>query len=154
MRERIEERLGVENNEQGEAETTIVRAIDDAILGPDFVLHVHAPKAPDRLEKVTVEQVLAEVDRYDGRAACDPIEPEYNGFSRTAKLYLTGRQPNLYSLAHGGRNYRLQLDRPTITLVPGGLCQVADVRLSLLVTAKITQSIRWNNRSTARVRRS
>ena len=119
VRERVEERLGSDDNEAGESETTIIRAIEDAVLGPDFVLHVHASTAPEGLEKVTVEQVLTDIDTYDGRIACDPIEPEYNGWSRTAKLYLRQRQPNLYSQAHGGRNYCLSLDRPTITLVTG-----------------------------------
>lgn len=54
VRERIEElRLGSENAEPGESETTILRAIEDSVLAPDFVLHVHTPKAPDNLEKVS-----------------------------------------------------------------------------------------------------
>lgn len=126
VRERIEERLGSKGAEAGESETTILRAIESSVLGPDFVLHVHAPKAPDNLEKVTVEQVLKDIDTYDGRIACDPIEPEYNGWSRTAKLYLRGRQPNLYSQAHGGRNYSLTLDRPTLTLVSGEMSDAVE----------------------------
>lgn len=126
VRERVEERLGSDNIEAGESETTILRAIEDAVLGPDFVLHVHSPTAPDGIEKVTVEQVLTDIDTYHGRIACDPIEPEYNGWSRTAKLYLRQRQPNLYSQAHGGRNYRLSLDRPTITLITGEMSDAVE----------------------------
>ena len=129
VRERMEERLGFDDDEAGESETTIIRAINDSVLGPDFVLHVHAPNAPDRLEKVTVEQVLTDLDKYDERIACDPIEPEYNSWSRTAKLYLRGSQPNLYSQAHGGRNYRLVLDRPTISLMSGGMSQAVEQTL-------------------------
>jgi hypothetical protein len=126
VRERIEEHLGSKNDEKGESEITIIRAIEDAVLGPDFVLHVHAPNAPDSLETVTVEQVLTDIDTFDGRIACDPIEPDYNGWSRTAKLYLRGRQKNLYSQAHGGRNYRLSMDRPTIMLTSGGMSDAVD----------------------------
>ncbi|PZX36235.1 hypothetical protein LY56_03521 [Roseinatronobacter thiooxidans] len=126
VRERIEERLGSEDIEAGESETTIIRAIEDAVLGPDFVLHIHSPMAPDNLEKVNVEQVLKDIDTYDGRIACDPIEPEYNGWSRTAKLYLRQRQPNLYSQARGGRNYSLTLDRPTITWVSGEMSDAVE----------------------------
>lgn len=132
VRERIEERLGSKDNAGAESEATIIGAIERSVLGPDFILHIHNPSAPDRLERVTVEQVLRDVDTYDGRAACDPIEPDYNGWSRTAKLYLRGRRPNLHSLAHGGRNFRLELDQPTITLTPGGLSKSVEDTLTAM----------------------
>jgi hypothetical protein len=122
----MEEQVGPSDNETGESETTIIQAIEHAVLGPDIVLHIHAPNAPHRLEKVTVEKVLADIEMYDGRIACDPIEPEYNGWSRTAKLFLLGKQPNLYSQAHGGRNYRLERNRPKINLNAGGMSRAVE----------------------------
>ena len=134
IHERMEQRLASKGANAGheETETSILRALTDAVLGPDIVLHLHAPDAPNNLELVTVAKVLGEPDKFDGRIGCDPIEPEYNGWSRTAKLYLSGKQANLFSLAHGGRNYRLFMDRPTITVRPGGMANAVEQILSAM----------------------
>lgn len=115
--ERIEARLGGHE----EAEETIMAAINDATLAQDFVLHLQDLNSKDRLEMVTVGQVMADLDKYDGRVACDPIEPSYNSFSLTAKLYLRGKHANIFSLAHGGRNYRLVDGSAQIIVEAGGL---------------------------------
>ncbi|CAM2181987.1 conserved hypothetical protein [Paraburkholderia sacchari] len=55
---------------------------------------------------VTVAEVLADPQRYDGMQTLDPLEADYDGARPVGKLYLSGRQ-NLYSFAHGGVNFAL-----------------------------------------------
>ncbi len=37
-----------------------------------------------------------------------PLEPEYDGWKQTGKLYLYGGTPVLHSFAHGGRTFKLR----------------------------------------------
>ena len=55
---------------------------------------------------VTVAEVLADPQRYDGMPTLDPLEPDYDGGRVVGKLFLLGRQ-NLHSFAHGGVNFAL-----------------------------------------------
>lgn len=55
---------------------------------------------------LTVGEVLADPQRYDGMLTLDPLEPEYDGGRPVGKLFLSGRQ-NLHSFAHGGVNFAL-----------------------------------------------
>lgn len=55
---------------------------------------------------VTVADILADPQRYDGMPTLDPLEPDYDGGRPVGKLFLSGRQ-NLYSFAHGGVNFAL-----------------------------------------------
>jgi hypothetical protein len=137
VRERIEENGANEQNSvREETEETIIRAIEDAILDQDFVLHLHDPNSVDSLARVTVATVLSDVDRYDQRAACDPIEPDYNDWSRTAKLFLRGKQPNVHSLAHGGRNYKLNATRPMIIVKLGGMSTAVEQTLTAMQASR------------------
>lgn len=56
---------------------------------------------------VSVAYALDSGPEFDGKACADPLEPEYNGGSRsTAKFYWNeGRKPLVRSYAHGGIQY-------------------------------------------------
>jgi putative DNA primase/helicase len=57
---------------------------------------------------VTVDDVLANPDRYHEVQTLDPIEPEYRGGGQRGIIYTKGcRYPKLHSQAHGGTTYRL-----------------------------------------------
>ena len=56
---------------------------------------------------VSIAEILAEPEKFDGQVGPDPIEPDYRDGAYTAKLYinsLTGR-PVIHSHAHGGIEY-------------------------------------------------
>ncbi|MBB5408871.1 hypothetical protein HDG34_002808 [Paraburkholderia sp. HC6.4b] len=57
-------------------------------------------------QPVTVGEVLADPQRYDGMLTLDPLEPDYDGGRVVGKLFLSGRQ-NLFSFAHGGVSFAL-----------------------------------------------
>ncbi|MBN8441574.1 MAG: hypothetical protein J0M28_07730 [Thauera sp.] len=79
-------------------------------------------------ERVTVADLLADKERFDGEACRDPVEPEYCGGKVVAHINLSGREPNIYSHAHGGKRYAL-VEHPSeaarksadIGLEPGAL---------------------------------
>ena len=71
------------------------------VLGPDFVLTLRDG------QQVTVGEVLAKLDDYDGTYCHDPIEPEYNGGHSTVASIHKHNKPHIWSWAHGPRYYRL-----------------------------------------------
>jgi hypothetical protein len=137
-RDYIDERRGellratASERPETEQEAILMQAIEDGVLGPDFVLHLDTPGAENRLERVTVADMLAAPERFNGRVCCDPLEPEYNGWSRTAKLYLTGDRKSLCSLAHGGRTFRLIGNAATTAIRAGGMAQAVRETLALM----------------------
>ncbi len=65
--------------------------------------------------RVSVSEVLADPETFDGRYLHDPIEPEY-GSSSTAIFFANASNgsPVIFSHAHGGRNFFLKLDEESI----------------------------------------
>lgn len=63
-------------------------------------------------ERVTVADLLADKARFDGESCLDPVEPEYCGGKVVAHINLSGREPNIFSHAHGGKRYTL-VERPS-----------------------------------------
>ncbi|CBL44303.1 putative phage associated protein [gamma proteobacterium HdN1] len=84
-----------------EARNVIVRACDHHTLAGDFIITLADG------ERVSVGEVMDRPASYHDKLTLDPLEPEYNGHKVVGKLYLIGRYQNLYSFAHGGRNFRL-----------------------------------------------
>ncbi|MBQ0754231.1 MAG: hypothetical protein KBT87_02150 [Gammaproteobacteria bacterium] len=84
-----------------EARQTISRAVQQNVLAGDFAITLADGQS------VTVGELLGDTAKYHGKQTRDPLEPEYSGHKICGKLYLMGGRPNLYSQAHGGRNFRL-----------------------------------------------
>ncbi len=92
--------VGDENNTISVAET-IKRAVEHSVLCGNFPLML------DDGVTVSVGQVLDDPSTYHARLCFDPLEPEYGDNKVVGRLYLMGSHQNLYSFAHGGRNYTL-----------------------------------------------
>ena len=67
-------------------------------------------------EKVTISEILLNPDKYDGMIGPDPIEPDYQNGAKTCKVFMnrSNGRPMIYSQAHGGVNYRLWYDTPSV----------------------------------------
>jgi len=87
------------------AACAIERAVLTGGLEPEFVLLSEA------YGEVTVEEVLADSEKFHGTRFADPIEPDYNGDGRIAWANLKANEPHLYSHAHGGQTYLLLRSR-------------------------------------------
>lgn len=100
---RLVEHSGQESTPEAleQARRTVSRAAQQRVLTGDFVLTL-----ADQTE-VTVGEVLDNPSEYHGWQTLDPLEPEYDDYKVVGKLFLIGGRPNLYSFAHGGRNFRL-----------------------------------------------
>jgi hypothetical protein len=79
-----------------------VRARQSHVLADADLLHFSHQKEP-----VSVAHALDNGPEFNGKSCADPLEPEYNGGSRsTAKFYWNeGRRPLVRSHAHGGILY-------------------------------------------------
>lgn len=84
-----------------EARKTAERACRHSVLFGEFVITLEDG------QQISIGEVLDDPGKYHGKLTLDPLEPEYCGNKVVGKLYLTGARPNLFSHAHGGRNYRL-----------------------------------------------
>lgn len=96
-----------------QARSTIGRALDTGVLAGDFIITL------SNGQEVSIGEVLDSPSKYHGLLTLDPLEPEYNGRKVVGKLYLMGGRANLYSQAHGGKNYRL-IRQPRRILHSGG----------------------------------
>jgi hypothetical protein len=85
--------------ERSQAERRWNLAYEDRVLTNEFVIELE-----DR-ETVTVSQILANPDKFEGERCCDPIEPDYRGDSRVAIIYPS--RGLIWSHAHGGVSYFL-----------------------------------------------
>lgn len=83
-----------------QARARFARVLDSAELPGDFVIY------PEGRAPVTVAEILAEPERWDGKRCGDPLEPRYRNDSRVAYI-ATKAAPLIYSHAHGGQRFRL-----------------------------------------------
>lgn len=118
---------GPEELEQ--AREVIRRALDNDTLAGDFPLTIL--QGGQRVE-VTVGEVLDDPERYHGSLTLDPLEPDYQGGKDVGKLYLMTARPNLYSFAHGGRNFRLMRAPARVELVGGRTTDAVETTLSIM----------------------
>ena len=64
---------------------------------------------------VTVLELLASGEKFNGRVCADPLEPEYDGGRMVGIFYWNeGDTPCIHSLAHGPHTYMLLYDRKAI----------------------------------------
>lgn len=111
------------------ARETVSRALDTDTLAGDFPLAIIHGGA--RIE-TTVGEVLDNPEQYHGCLTLDPLEPDYQGGKEVGKLYLLTARPNLYSFAHGGRNFKLTRPPARVELVKGRTVDAVEQVLSLM----------------------
>ncbi len=76
-------------------------------LPDEFVLHHQGGT-------ITVGEMLADLARWNGATFADPLEPGYHGGELLAKLIVkSGKQPYMWSFAHGGIVYNFASTPPT-----------------------------------------
>lgn len=82
-----------------EAIQIVARAMEGQPLEGSFPLHF------EKFGEVSVADVLLDLAKYDGHILLDPMEPDYP--SRFCAIFYanTGRDPCIYSQAHGGQTY-------------------------------------------------
>lgn len=108
---------GIENptaEQQDAAHAAVNRALDTDILRGDFIITLH-----DKSE-VSVLEILDNPIKYHNAVCKDPLEPEYNNFANTAKIYLYGSQPKIHSFAHGSRTFKLVRQAKEMQIIGGG----------------------------------
>jgi hypothetical protein len=100
------------------------RRIVDAALGGTLHGDYAIPLPEGRY--VTVREVLDNWRQWDKRKTLDPIEPDHRGGESCGILYLSGYEPRLFSLAHGGMTFRLARQPAKVMLQSGKQSAVAD----------------------------
>lgn len=85
---------------------TLQFAASASELYSEFVLIVISEDGTE--ENVTVSEVLAAPDRFDGCRTRDPIEPDYRDGQDCGVLFLEEGNEHLFSFAHGGCRYSLK----------------------------------------------
>lgn len=78
-------------------------SLTGGVLGPDFPLRTAAGT-------ITVAEVLADPQSWNGTPVADPMEPHYGSGVGVAKVFATSTAVRIHSFAHGGRTYRLAND--------------------------------------------
>lgn len=84
-------------------------ALDGQELCGSYQIDVQ--KSGDReVRTLSVAEILADKERFDGALTRDPLEPEYDNGRIVGKLFLAGETPKLVSKARGVASYRLVAD--------------------------------------------
>lgn len=83
------------------AKSNVLRAINMDVLTGDFIITMADGK------QISIGDALDNSEQYHGAITKDPLEPDYNNYSNTGKLYIQGQSPRLFSQAHGGKTYKL-----------------------------------------------
>ena len=115
---------------QAAAEVAVTRAIEQQVLEGPWLITVEI--ASGNLVDVSVAEILARPEQYDGKLTLDPIEPTYDGARLVGKLFLSNGKPNLHSFAHGRCNYRLRVSSPKIQLIQGRAVDATNKLLDVL----------------------
>ena len=108
------------------AEEVLNIAVEEGVLGPDF------PLQSGKYGEVSVADILAEPNKFNGTRFADPLEPDYHDDPRVAYVNLKGDTPYLYSHAHGGRRYVLS----TTSAAAGDIIDTMNERFAVLAIGK------------------
>lgn len=101
------------------------QALDGCVLNPEFILHTS-----DR-QPVTVAELLADPEHWNGKYLRDPLEPDYGSTTAWANLQ---DEPFIFSHAHG-LNTRYELSavaRTTIEIKGGKLPRCVDACIAAI----------------------
>ena len=113
-----------------DAEAVTTRAFEHRLLDGPWRITVKVESG--ELIELSVTEILASPEKYDGRLTLDPLEPSYDGARLVGKLFLRNGKANLYSFAHGGCNYRLRVSIPRIQLIQGRTFDATNKLLDML----------------------
>lgn len=78
--------------------------VSQNVLPEDWILMVY--KGGFKPEPVTVTEILAEPDRYEGLKCAEPEDPDYKGGAARGQINAKRKVPNVYSY-HSGITFRL-----------------------------------------------
>jgi hypothetical protein len=117
---RLQKSKGISEVAAQEQAKRIVEAALGGTLHGDYAL----PLPEGRY--ITVREVLDNWQQWDKQKTLDPLEPEHRGGEACGILYLSGYEPRLYSLAHGGLTFRLARQPAKVLLQAGKQSAVAD----------------------------
>jgi len=85
---------------RAEAEAIVNKLLESSILESAFVITF------DDNSEVTVEEILREPDKYNGRLCRDPLEPDYDNGRIVGKVFVNGDGTIVIcSFARGGRHF-------------------------------------------------
>jgi hypothetical protein len=103
------------------------KAVEGRVLMGDFKIQMADGSS------VAVAEILQDPSKFDGVKIPDPLEPDYQGDTRIARLNLSsGGKPYIWSFAHGGVKYTLHR-APTSLLIEGGeLHNIVDKALEVV----------------------
>ncbi len=106
INDKVAAELAAGKNET-EAHAQWSRAVERQELGPDFLITMRDGVT------VTVKDILAAPEQYDGERCCDPLDPGYRDDPRVAYINLSPKtgSPYIHSHAHGGGCYQLKEQR-------------------------------------------
>ncbi len=93
-----------------QARKTVKARKKGVLAGDDLLFFVHKKKP------VSVAHALDHGPEFDNKSCADPIEPDYDGSSMSKAIFYwnEGKNPLLYSHAHGGITYRFsQFEKDT-----------------------------------------
>lgn len=108
------------------AKNNVLRALNMDVLAGDFIITLVNG------EQITIADALDDPDQYHGTLTKDPLEPDYNNFHNVGKLYLQSQRPTLYSMAHGGKTYKLLRQPRRIEHVAGKMTDTTLQTLRLM----------------------
>lgn len=94
-------------------EETMRAAIEGGTLEGDYDIYMQ------NNQKVTIQEILNNPNKYHGKRCADPVEPEYRNDHRIGWINTKAVKPYIYSHAHGGRRFELQNERSKILLRDG-----------------------------------
>jgi len=106
------------------------RAVEAGVLMGDW--RINGKLSDGSLVTVSVLEALDNPAKYHGMVTKDPIEPDYDGSRWVGKLFLYSARPTLYSMAHGGRTYKLFRQPQRIELVSGKKHDATNAALDVL----------------------
>lgn len=112
------------------AEHQVDRVLEKAELFSDWYIKVKS-QGGEALT-VPISEILDDPFKWHGCVTKDPLEPDYDGGRWVGKLYLIGPRATLYSMAHGGKTFRLLRQLERIEIVRGKLAQTVDSLIEIL----------------------
>ncbi|MEI4488260.1 hypothetical protein V8J36_18870 [Frigidibacter sp. MR17.14] len=117
-----------------EAAPVLERAVEKGELFGSFkIIVLRREEGKTRRETVTVKEILADREAFDGLETLDPLEPGYKGGRVIGKLLLDGA-PRLHSFARGGRTYSL-IARDRVSVPAGDMSDAVDETIARMTGA-------------------
>ena len=101
-------------------------AAEHLILGPEFILH------PAASGSVTVGEILADREKWDGARFRDPLEPFGYDDARIAWASLSKGRPVVHTWGHGGLVFELDRTNATLLVAGGERSQQVDTCIEVM----------------------